>query len=123
VEDVHLPILVRRKRGASDGVLARLVGRDPWLRQATDHDAEHPGLVHILEGHEGGVNSVAFSPEGRQLACGSDDPTVWEAETGRESVRCPALYAPHAIWWQENCIQAADWGDRPHVYELEWIEV
>ena len=39
------------------------------------------------QGHADTVNSVAFSPDGRQLATGSDDNTarVWDLSTGKQS--------------------------------------
>ncbi len=45
-----------------------------------------PNTFCTLEGHFGVVFSVAFSPDGRLLASGSDDETIklWEVATGRE---------------------------------------
>ena len=39
-----------------------------------------------LKGHEGGVNSAAFSPDGTRVVTASDDRTarVWDAATGAE---------------------------------------
>ena len=45
-------------------------------------------LLKTLEGHEWGVNSVAFSPNGQTLASGSLDETIrmWDTLTGRHKL-------------------------------------
>jgi WD40 repeat protein len=42
--------------------------------------------AHTLKWHNGGVHSVAFSPDGKRLASGSGDKSVkvWDAQTGQE---------------------------------------
>ncbi|KAL4750011.1 WD40-repeat-containing domain protein [Aspergillus terricola var. indicus] len=41
-------------------------------------------MQQTLEGHSAGVWSVAFSPDGKQLASGSSDKTIklWDPATG-----------------------------------------
>jgi len=50
---------------------------------------EPPRLELFLQtGHTSNVTSVAYSPDGRRLATGSDDHTVkvWDAQTGQEAL-------------------------------------
>jgi WD40 repeat protein len=57
----------------------------PLLRSRLDPQPEPPLWLRSLEGHTGGVNAVAVSPDGRFIVSGSDDRTVkvWELESGR----------------------------------------
>ncbi|KAF9457440.1 WD40-repeat-containing domain protein [Collybia nuda] len=54
------------------------------LRLKTGRMNKWPGLVNVLEGHRGSINSVALSLDGMYIASGSSDGTirVWDATTG-----------------------------------------
>jgi WD40 repeat protein len=43
-------------------------------------------LIHTLSGHQGPVNAVAFSPDGKIIASGSDDKSIiiWNLKTGEK---------------------------------------
>ena len=49
-------------------------------------DMETNSLIFALEGHNGSVTHVAWSPDSTQLASGSDDKTIriWDTTTGKE---------------------------------------
>ncbi|KAF7979625.1 hypothetical protein HWV62_41573 [Athelia sp. TMB] len=56
-----------------------------------------PALQQIFEGHTDRVKSVAFSPDGRRMASGSDDKSVrvWDTETGTLIVK---PFEGHTDW-------------------------
>jgi eukaryotic-like serine/threonine-protein kinase len=57
-----------------------------------------------LRGHQGPVLAVAFAPDGRSLATGSDDASLrfWDAATGREKAKLPAHSALFAVAFAHN---------------------
>ncbi|EXM12786.1 hypothetical protein FOTG_18735 [Fusarium oxysporum f. sp. vasinfectum 25433] len=57
-----------------------------WITTAPIMESNWGPCIQTLVGHEGPVNSVAFSCDSSLLATGSDDNTIkiWEAATGKE---------------------------------------
>ena len=57
-----------------------------WARQTKPSGAMDRSLLRIFAGHTKRVESVAFSPNGKQVLTGSDDCTarLWESSSGKE---------------------------------------
>ena len=59
--------------------------RQPLVSWPGKPQVRHPGQC-TLKGHSREVRSVAYSPDGKHIASGSDDNTVkvWDAQTRKE---------------------------------------
>jgi WD40 repeat protein/tRNA A-37 threonylcarbamoyl transferase component Bud32 len=67
-------------------------------------DAKTSEQILVIEGHDGNIQCVAYSPDSRRIVSGGSDKTakVWDAENGREIVTlrghtntvCDASYSP-----------------------------
>ncbi|KAK6605156.1 Vegetative incompatibility protein HET-E-1-like protein 15 [Botrytis cinerea] len=69
----------------------------PWIQKKPIIKPYWNAMLQTLEGHKGHVNSVAFSPDGKQVISGSSDNTVrlWDTTTGLQIQ--PTLEG-HTIW-------------------------
>jgi WD40 repeat protein len=62
---------------ASSLLYQRWQGQFPGVAKLAQGQLEHwPNIMLILEGHHEAVTSVAFSPDGKQIASGSWDNTI-----------------------------------------------
>jgi WD40 repeat protein len=55
-----------------------------WLRKGPERETHWSATLQTLDGHSDAVNTVAFSPDGKHLASGSDDSgiRIWDADRG-----------------------------------------
>ncbi len=69
--------------GTQDGVAG--------LMDVRRHNRDATSEIHLLQGHEGSVESVAFSTSGDRFVTGSADGTVriWDADLGHELLTLP----------------------------------
>jgi WD40 repeat protein/serine/threonine protein kinase len=76
----------------------RLAGSDKYGRTVKVWDAQTGQELLSCKGHNGQINTVAFSPDGKRLASGGWDRIVhvWDAQTGQELLK----YKGHSgmIW-------------------------
>ena len=74
--------------GAFDSALSprgdRIVVSFALISEARVYDVRSGDLLFELRGHDGPINAVSWSPDGRRIATAGDDMAVgvWEAETG-----------------------------------------
>ncbi len=77
----------RARRGLSE-LKPRKAGGAPRVSTPANRvtSANNERIVFRLQGHKSGVRALAWSPNGRILASGSDDKTVclWDAQTGQK---------------------------------------
>ena len=76
---------------------------DPSLPETRPLSYGEPTTIVLCtyRGHNGKVNALAWSPDGRSIASGSDDKTlqVWDAVTGGNVITASESYSVKSISW------------------------
>lgn len=76
------------------------------------------GILHTLTGHTGIVFAVAYAPDGRTLATGSDDDTarIWDVATGKTLKTLGSPLTPYNLDWPTGHSDSVQrWRTRPTV--------
>lgn len=113
-----LPALRQAAQGAPDTVTRERAGH-----LADTIDKLLAGELRGFAGHTEAVNSVAFSPDGRQVLPGSDDRTMrlWDRATGQEQRQFPLeLSTPMAVAFSPDGkrIASAHWDSVVRVWAV-----
>ncbi|HEU5199042.1 MAG TPA: serine/threonine-protein kinase [Ktedonobacterales bacterium] len=98
--------LSRRKVLVAGGALAGLAavgGGGVWLERIFSSPPAGT-LVYTYRGHSNTVNAVAWSPDGKRIASGSDDGTmqVWNATNGSFAVTYGVSNTVNAVAWSPD---------------------
>jgi hypothetical protein len=82
-----------------------------------------PGIERLrLVGHENGVQSAAFSPDGTHIVTASDDRTVriWDARSGQQIARIVVDATATAVALSNGALALGDGAGRLHVFYFDW---
>ena len=87
-----------------------------WARTVWLWDAVTGATLQTLEGHSKFVDSVAFSPDGRQLVSGSEDGTVrlWDVATGALLRTIDVVFSR---WWTCKDYSDEDYLNEDNLHE------